>query len=187
MGFYDKKNPPVKLYKNRNWLYQRYWTEGLSLKKIANLCNTYPQTILNWMNKFNISKRTYAELNKGKNHPMYGRYHSKKTKEKMSKIKQGKSNPLYGKHHSEETKQKMKEAQKGDKHHSWTGGSYRYFSYMAHQVWEEYWREKVPKGYLLHHMDRDRTNYKITNILLITYSCHAKIHIQKREENNARI
>ena len=45
---------------------------------------------------------------KGKNHPMYGRHHTKETKEKMSKSHKGKSdgdkNPMYGKHHTDEWK-----------------------------------------------------------------------------------
>jgi hypothetical protein len=51
---------------------------------------------------------------------MYGKHHSKETKEKMSIAKKGKMNgekgPFYGKHHSEETKKKISQSHRGKCH-----------------------------------------------------------------------
>lgn len=50
---------------------------------------------------------------KGRNNPFYGKQHSTKTKEKISKVQResgwanGKNNPFYGKQHSTETKEKI--------------------------------------------------------------------------------
>jgi group I intron endonuclease len=47
----------------------------------------------------------------GKNNPMYGKYHSDETKNKISEKAQlriGEKNPFYGKHHSEKSKEKIK-------------------------------------------------------------------------------
>lgn len=44
--------------------------------------------------------------NKGKNHPLYGKHCSRKTKRKISIARKGKSN-FCGKHHTEETKKKI--------------------------------------------------------------------------------
>ena len=74
------------------------------------------------------SKETIQKMiinNTGKNHPMYGKKLSKKTKlklrlinlgkkhskksiKKMSLVKMGKNNNMYGKKHSEKTKEKMR-------------------------------------------------------------------------------
>ena len=69
-------------------------------------------------------KKEQSERMSGENHPMYGKHHTKVTKEKISKantgrvmseefrqkiseITSGENNPMYGKHHTEETKSKI--------------------------------------------------------------------------------
>ncbi len=56
---------------------------------------------------------------KGKNNPMYGKFHSEETKRKLSEVNKGENNPFYGKHHSKETKRKLSEVQKGEKSQHW--------------------------------------------------------------------
>ena len=51
----------MKLYHDRNWLYQKYWIENLSSLKIAKLCGCYPNRVLEWMKKLNIPRRTYKD------------------------------------------------------------------------------------------------------------------------------
>jgi len=178
----------MKKYKDKNWLYKKYWGAKLPSIKIAKLCKTSHTTILNWLKKFNIRRRTISETRIGK-------HHSKGTKQKMSEAKKGEKGYNWGKHLSEKTKQKLSEARKGEKHYNWKGGrkidsggyvliwkpehfnAYKNgYIFEHHLVYEEYWREKVPKGYLLHHMDRDRANNDITNIPLLTFNFHGKIH-----------
>ena len=47
---------------------------------------------------------------------------------------------------------------------------------IARKVWEKYWREKVPKGYLIHHVDWNMENNDICNLALVTYGFHVRIH-----------
>lgn len=54
----------MKLYKNKEWLENEYKTK--TIREIANICNTNHQTILRWMKKFNISRRTGKESRLGK-------------------------------------------------------------------------------------------------------------------------
>lgn len=56
----------MKLYKDRDWLYKKYWEEELSSTKIAEICEATPKTILNWMIRFNLKRRTASEERKGK-------------------------------------------------------------------------------------------------------------------------
>ena len=50
-----------KKYKDKDWLYQKYWGEKLSAVKIAELCGISDETIFTWMRKFGILRRTLSE------------------------------------------------------------------------------------------------------------------------------
>ena len=64
-----------------------------------------------------------------------------------------------------------------DNHHrGWNGGSSGYWSGKARRAWGEYWREEVPEGYIIHHVDKNITNNEISNLALVTRPYHAKIH-----------
>lgn len=52
-------------YRNKNWLYQKYWKENLSQTEIAYLCKTNQPTIYYWMKKNIIPTRSYSEVVKG--------------------------------------------------------------------------------------------------------------------------
>ena len=75
------------------------------------------------------------------NHPLYGKQHTEKTKEKiriahlgrhhtketlekMSKAFKGENNPMYGKHHTKEELKRMSKTffRKGENHPNWQGG-----------------------------------------------------------------
>jgi len=93
-----------KLYQNRDWLYQKYWKEELSIKKIAKLIKVSYGTIRNHMCKFRIKRRSLSESRKGKNNYNYGRHFSKKIRKKISETRikkglaKGEKNYFYGIH-----------------------------------------------------------------------------------------
>lgn len=70
--------------------------------------------------EFEEARKKCAELssknNMGENHPMFGRHHSKETKEKMSKSHKGQlagdKNPMFGRKHTEEEKKAISECGK---------------------------------------------------------------------------
>ena len=64
---------------------------------------------------------------------------------------------------------------RGDKNSRWKGGCLGYGRIKSHRVWEEYWHEKVPDGYILHHIDGNILNNNIWNLAMVTRSTHKKI------------
>lgn len=50
-----------KLYRNRDWLYQKYWGEKLSIPEIAKICGKSDTPIYNNMIKLGIRRRTISE------------------------------------------------------------------------------------------------------------------------------
>jgi len=86
-----------RLYRNKNWLYMKYWIEGKSQPEIAKECGCYTRTIWRYMRDFGISARNNFDARKGKcvgkDHHMYGKHHTKETKRKMSKAKIGRTLP----------------------------------------------------------------------------------------------
>lgn len=56
--------PATDLFKDKDWLYQKYYEEKLTIAKIAEeaKCNTC--TILSWMDKFDLKRRTKGESRK---------------------------------------------------------------------------------------------------------------------------
>jgi len=59
------------------------------------------------------------KLQKGENHPRYGKKHSIETKRRISKNHadlSGNNHPMHGKHHSKETRKRLSEVNKGKKH-----------------------------------------------------------------------
>jgi len=74
----------MNMYKDKDWLYQKYWGNSLSISEIAKLCSVKPDAVRYQMEKFNIERRTFKEgrklyllknpdAMKGKNNPMWGK------------------------------------------------------------------------------------------------------------------
>lgn len=52
----------MKVYQNREWLYNKYVIERLSMLYIAKLCRVSDVTILYWLRKYGIPTRSRAEV-----------------------------------------------------------------------------------------------------------------------------
>ncbi len=49
------------LYRNKDWLYLKYWEDNLSTVKMAEICGVEKRTIRDWMKRHNIARRTHRD------------------------------------------------------------------------------------------------------------------------------
>ena len=118
-GKYNSNN---SLHLDKNWLYQKYIVEGLSIYQIAKIVGRDPKNVYNKLKDFGISTRSRAEALLGNSwwalgltSALIGRHLTESTKKKISKTKTGKNYPalsgenngMYGK--------------KGELHPNWGG------------------------------------------------------------------
>ena len=61
------------------------------------------------------TRRKLSQINKGENHPLFGKKHSAQTRRKMSEARKGEKNPNFGKPISATQKRQISEANKGRK------------------------------------------------------------------------
>jgi 5-methylcytosine-specific restriction endonuclease McrA len=109
---YRKEELNQSLHLNREWLYLKYITEGLSTYEIAKIVNRNPKNIYCKLKDFEIPTRTRAETiqknawwKQGLPSKRIGKHHSEKTKKQISKTRtgkiypnlRGKNNGMYGK------------------------------------------------------------------------------------------
>lgn len=69
---------------DKDWLYQKYITEGLSMVDIGRMVDRDPKTILHWMRKYEIPTRPRGALENFKGRRVTHRVHSEDTKRKIS-------------------------------------------------------------------------------------------------------
>lgn len=53
-------------------------------------------------------------------------------------------------------------------------------SYLHRDVWESFCGEKIPNGWDIHHIDENKENNDISNLMIIEKSQHAKLHNTKK-------
>jgi len=46
----------------------------------------------------------------------------------------------------------------------------------ARKIWSEHFRVKIPKGYHIHHKDKNPFNNDPNNLLCLPLECHIKLH-----------
>lgn len=137
----------MERHQSAEWLRGKYWVENLSLRQIARLVDKHYNTIIYWMRKHSIPRRSISEASKGKifseehkrriSKAKKGKAVSEETKRKISRANRGekcyfwgkrycgKENPMWGKHHSLETRRKWSLDRRGKGNPNWKGGNKR--------------------------------------------------------------
>jgi len=73
------------LYKDKNWLYQKYVSEKLSAPRIAKICQCGRTTINAWLKRHGIEIRNLSDAQKGELSHWWKKSLSKEAKKKISK------------------------------------------------------------------------------------------------------
>jgi hypothetical protein len=141
----------------------------------------------------------------GKNNPMYGKHHSVGARQKISKARIGRfggnKNPMYGKHHSKISRKKISETRLarnftgmiGPDNPSWNGGksikdgyimilkrdhpnaNARGYVHEHRLVMESKLGRNLGKNEIVHHLDGDKKNNCIDNLVRMSQSDHLKL------------
>jgi len=118
------------VWKNAEWLLQKYWDENLSAHQIGQACDVSETTIRHWMKKFAIPRRTVQQ----------GLY-----------LKRGASNP------------------------NWKGGKKDYPANCARRAWKAHYIMEIPTGMDCHHIDGNRENNDIDNLVVLPHEEHLRL------------
>lgn len=151
------------------------------------------------------TKKILSESNKGSYVKKHGEYKASLIKAKLSEAQSGTKNSFYGKSHSFESKKLISENHtdvsgsnnpmyqngdkvSGDKNGSWKGG----VSFLERpKEWNDNLRTSVRKrdnfscaicknnGYDVHHIDYDKFNNNVLNLITLCRSCHAKTNFNR--------
>jgi len=119
MSPYKPQDP--ENYRDKEWLYQKYWNEEMSQSEIADVCDCSDETIRRWMERHGIEKRDSSEAIslswEGDDE------RRQETAEHINRVRE--ENPpenIRTGEHRPETIEKMSEVKQGENNPNWCGG-----------------------------------------------------------------
>jgi len=134
-------------YKDKDWLYRKYWKEGLKQGQIARICGVTPECISLWMKRFGISKSDYS---KGQKVSIYPRRNIVNNGFKRGNVPWNKKPVGTITAKSTGPKKKKKNWIKIAEPDVWVC--------HARYVWEKTRGRKIPKGFIVIHDDKNSLN-----------------------------
>ena len=160
------------------------------------------QCSLEYRKKLSLARQGKHHSEKTKNkisESLQGKHHNKETKQKMSEGKKNisldtrrkLSEGRRGKLHSEATKLRMSEAHRGAKNYLWQGG----ISFLPYPVtFNRQLKKKIKtrdsfscqicgkqKGLVCHHIDYDKQNNDMQNLITLCRSCHIYTNVHREK------
>lgn len=152
---------------------------------------------------------TFTGLRVGENHPMFGKHHTEEARNKISQHFKENGHPWTGKHHTEETCEKIRQlaierGYEGPKNPNWNGGaSKKPYPWRFNKNWkasvrsnfnftcqecgvteEELKNEefKVNRTLRVHHIDFNKDNCDMRNLIPLCSWCHSKLNNKKTRQ-----
>ncbi len=150
-----------------------YQEEQLSTHEIAEIKGVSQTTVWRWMKKLKIERRTYKD---NKMPVKKGSHLTKKHKEKISEALK---------------KRNWMKNLNPKKHPKWKGGKriYRRLALSKKDLVCEICgaKEKKVKNSNLHvhHIDEDRDNNNLNNLMVLCSSCHKKVHMNLIDDTSS--
>lgn len=151
----------IEAYKDKEWLYKKYYEENLRQYEIGDICGVSRHTIKNWLNKLNIPIKKMGYHCIGKIPPNKGK--TKYDYEPMLKT----SLKLLGNNNFG--------SQERENNSNWKNGKASYRSYKGIKNICEKCGKIVEKTHI-HHIDHNRENNNLENLIELCHSCHRKMH-----------
>ena len=167
------------LFNNPEDLKRLYITEGKSLTEIGYICGVAFQTVGKWLKKHNIKARPFGT--KGNKYPK-----RKKRVKDPNEPHWRTGTKLSPEHRKNVIKSLEKNWVKGEKNPSWKGGTldhgYKVIRINGKKirehryVMEQHLGRKLTRLEQIHHINGDKLDNRIENIMVMSNSEHQKLH-----------
>lgn len=168
------------MYRNKEWLKKKYIDEGLSTGKIGKLCGVDAKTIWSWMKKYNIPCRErHIRKRAIKICPICGKGFEVFWHDRNKTIHCSNKCRIYALHRNN-----VKNVINGEFYVNSRGYISKFGSGTQGyhiDIIEKIIGRKTKKNECVHHINLDKQDNNIENLLLSTNSKHQKLHGQLNE------
>jgi endogenous inhibitor of DNA gyrase (YacG/DUF329 family) len=163
------------MYHDKEWLRKKYIDEGLSTTKLGKICGVDSKTIWSWMKKFNIPcKEKHFRKRAVKICPVCGKEFEVFWHDRNKTIYCSNKCRLYALHRNKIKKIINEEFYVNSRGYISKFGSWGRGYHV--EIMEKMIGRKLKKNESVHHINLDKQDNSIENLLLLTENEHQKLH-----------